>query len=719
MTAIRSTPFFSTDESLLLPNQTSLFFMKKIFTLAAALALPLIAAARPASPEVMQHVNPDGSVVEFRTFGDSFFNYTTDVNRDVILTRNAEGYLVPLVRDGRVFHAVDADIKTLEAEAAAKLTIKSSKQNRMADIDFNGRTLYPSIGEAPALVILLEYADTEFVSADPKLQYTRFCNEEGYSDYDGRGSVKDYFKACSNGKFAPNFEVYGPVKLKEKSSYYAGTGTNLPQANHNARFGEAIKEAIEALDDEVDFSRYDMDKDGTIDNIFFLYAGYGQADTGNRDLIWPHEWDYLVYTDGISNLGSMLKLPRLTPDNVEVRSYACSNELNGSQRIPVSKRPYLDGIGAFCHEYGHVLGIPDLYNTSTINTKSPGYYDVMDQGSYNLNSTCPPLFSAYEQWVCRWIEFDEAANDTDVTLHPMSSEERNALRYQGKRSIPPFTADADFHVFEYRAQEGWDAGLPDEGMFIWRINFNKNVWTSNIVNSNGTPHVEMINVPGTAAFAWPGAEGEFPYIAPSQNALVSATSGKTLDITLSDITWDKEADVITFGYNTVSVLTDAPVLNAHPTVETDARRVHLSWTPVEGATDYILSLQRTNNSGVSLSVEDYDNKRTGNVTSLVIENISEREWTQLFTASIRAFNGIPSTAVSNIINFRPSELAEDTGVDEIAGEIPMIFGGAGCNYAPDNAEVYTLGGIRTGKENLPAGVYIVKTPSAVAKVVVR
>ena len=350
MTAIRSTPFFSTDESLLLPNQTSLFFMKKIFTLAAALALPLIAAARPASPEVMQHVNPDGSVVEFRTFGDCFFNYTTDVNRDVILTRNAEGYLVPLVRDGRVFHAVDADIKTLEAEAAAKLSIKSSKQNRMADIDFNGRTLYPSIGEAPALVILLEYPDTPFESADPKLQYTRFCNEEGYSDYDGRGSVKDYFKACSNGKFAPNFEVYGPVKLKETSSYYAGTGTNLPQSNHNARFGEAIKEAIEALDDEVDFSRYDMDKDGIIDNIFFLYSGYGQADTRDPKLIWPHEWDYLVYTDGVSNLGSMLKLPRLTPDNVEVRSYACSNELNGSDKIPVSMRPYLDGIGAFCHQ---------------------------------------------------------------------------------------------------------------------------------------------------------------------------------------------------------------------------------------------------------------------------------------------------------------------------------------------------------------------------------
>lgn len=692
--------------------------MKKLYTLAAAIAIPFLAAARPASPEVMRHTNPDGSVVEFLIFGDENFNYATDINRTNILSFSPEGYLAPQIRNGRVMNATPANIMTL-AEEHLSASPSKGKQNRMAAIDFNGRSMYPTIGEVPALVILLEFSDGKFVKDDPAAYYNRFCNEARFSEYGGRGSVKDYFTACSNGKFSPNFEIYGPVKLKETSRYYTGAGTNMPNAGHNARFGEAIKEAIDQLDPTIDFSRYDLDNNGTIDSIFFIFSGYGQADTGNKDYVWPHEWDFLGYT--VEN-NHPLQLERLIVDNVEVRDYACTNELNGKRGIPVAQQPYIDGIGAFCHEYGHVLGLPDFYDTTNTGTRTPGAYSVMADGSYNLNSTCPPLFSAYEQWVCRWIEFDEAADGSSYTLHPMDSADRNAMRIQLKSKIPPFTTDPDFYVFENRSNSGWDISLDEHGLYIWQIDFNKNAWTSNKVNANLKSRVRMVNLPGkTTSYAWPGEDGAHSYILPSQNILVSASSGKTLNSTISSITYDPFISTdVTFDYNKAVQLTDAPVLSPNPTAQASEHKINLEWSKVEGATDYLLTVERRDNSGNVRYVNGYNEKAVGNVLSTTIDNISEGAWTQSFTVWVRAYNGIPASATSNKIVFTPADLPEGSGVGEVEMEVPVVFGGTGCIHAPENAKVYTLGGIETGKDNLPAGIYIVKTETGfTAKVIVR
>ncbi len=694
--------------------------MKKILTLAATIALPLLAIARPASPEAMQHVNPDGTIVEYRLCGDENFNYMTDLSSENILSVNTSGYLAPKLQGGKILKATGANIAMLRAahEASLPASYARSNQARMAAVDFNGRTKYPTIGEVPALVILLEFDGTPFSSPDPVAQYTRFCNEEGYSDYGGKGSVKDYFKACSNGKFSPTFEVYGPVKLKGDSRYYAGSGTDLPNHDHNARFGEAIKEAIEALDPYVEFNRFDLDNDGVIDSIFFLYSGYGQADTGNKDYVWPHEWNYIAYTkDNNSPIG----LPRLYADGVEVQDYACSNELNGSQKIPVSLRPYLDGVGAFCHEYGHVLGLPDFYDTSNTKTVTPGVYSVMASGSYNQNSTCPPLFSAYEQWVCRWIEFEEATNDTSYTLYPMSSDERNAMRIQLVKRVPIYKADPDYYVFENRLQTGWDASLPQQGMLIWQIKYDKDRWVNNQVNVNRDPCVRILSVPDNPAqYAWPGDDQKYCYILPSQNILVSATQNKVIDATISNITYDPFiSPLVTFDYNKTTQLTDAPVLNSYPTVETASHKIHFSWSEVPGATDYMLTVERRDASGNMKTVGDYNEKRVGNVLSTVVDNVPASVWEQTFTAYVRAFNGIPASATSNKVVFIPAKMTEDTAVDEIEVDVPSIFGGVGCIYAPEDARVFTLGGIETGRENLPAGIYIVKTTNSTAKVMVK
>lgn len=693
--------------------------MKKFYALAAAAVFPLLASARPASPELMSHTNPDGTIVEFHAFGDGDFNYMTDADRQTILRLNSDGFMVPCVLNGRTLRPVAEDIEALREQQLKSLPA-SARQARMAALDYNGRSQYPTTGEVHGLVVLLEFSDTPYSMEDPQKQYDRFCNEEGYSDFEGKGSARDYFIASSRGKFQPHFDVVGPVKLKHNSRYYSGNDDpSLYNSGHNARFGVAIQEALEYLDPIIDFSKYDLDNNQEIDNIFFFYSGYGQADnTNNKDLIWPHQWDYLGFTkDGGNSLG----LPRLYVDGVEMRTYACTNELNGNKQIPASMRPYLDGIGAFCHEYGHVLGLPDLYDTLKTNTVTPGNYSIMDTGSYNCNSTCPPLFSAYEQWVCNWLEYDEAEDATTYTLPPLGNNDAKAVRIRIRRPASTVQYYPEYFVLENRNQSGWDYYLPQHGMFIWHIDYDKSAWTSNRVNISGRARVELISSPGDASvIGWPGDDNQFPYILPSQDVLVSRSTRKTLDVTISSITYDPYLSPdLTFDYNNAVQLTGAPVLSDSPTIGKGVRELYLNWTKVEGATDYALTVTRRDAAGRTFTVSSLNETLVGNVDHFTVRNISAAAWTQVFTAYVRAFNGLPATTTSNKVMFVPADLNENTGVDEISGEIPFICGGVGCIYAPEGAKVYNLNGIETGLTDLPAGIYIVVAKGATAKVAVR
>ena len=197
---------------------------KNLYALAAMAAVALPALSRPASPELMRHTNPDGTVVEFYMNGDENFNYLTDKDRSVVLERQGQK-IIPMVRNGRNLMFNEANINMLKAERGVSNPVVSAsagKVNRMASLDASGRSTYPTKGNVRACVILLEYPDTPFSMADPVDQFSRFCNEKGYSDYNSKGSAKDYFEACSGGQFSPTFDVYGPIKLKHDAPWYVG-----------------------------------------------------------------------------------------------------------------------------------------------------------------------------------------------------------------------------------------------------------------------------------------------------------------------------------------------------------------------------------------------------------------------------------------------------------------------------------------------------------------
>ena len=693
--------------------------MKQI--LAGVLAgLPLLAMARPATPEVIRYANPDGSVAEVRLFGNEDFNYLTDKACQRVLDIDAYGKIVPMEFHGRQLTTSAADLSQLRAEKMPLMPMRSDKIHRMAALDNNGRSTYQTTGEVPALVILLEYPDRPFTTADPVETFHKMCNEEGYSDYSSHGSARDYYIDASNGKFKPNFEVFGPVKLQHEARYYTGIDEpSLSGSGRTARFGNAIEEAVKALDGQIDFSRYDLDKDGNVDNIFFFYSGYGQADTGDRTTVWPHQADFWRFT---TMYPTSIGLDRLYVDGVEVRTYACSNELNASSKIPDEDKPFIDGVGAFIHEYGHVLGLPDFYDTNETHTYTPKSYSIMDTGSYNNLSTQPPTFSAYEKWVCNWLEYTDAADGETYSLPALTQPGAQAVRLRIRRPGGGVRYSPEYYIIESRMPESWDVTLPQHGLLIWHIDYDRAYWEANQVNVGGNPRVEIIRSnPSAEDYAWPGAYDEYTFITPSTDVkLTPHNYASTFKPWISNISWDSETGTGSFEYNKyTSYPEDATVLHDNPTANTSNREVYLKWDAVDGADSYLLTVTYDNGRGSHVVYSTYDEFDMGNQTNATIYNIPQAFWEREFKAKVRVVKTYPSTKESNEITFVPASLEEGSGVDEIVTDATVIYGADGMIVAPAEARVFSVNGVETGKTNLDAGLYIVVCGGKSYKVIVR
>lgn len=691
----------------------------------ALVGLPLLALGRPASPELITITNADGTTAKVRLIGNEHFSYMTDAAGERIMEFDKAGNIRQATRNGRGLTSGKSDINLLMAEQLPVEQPLTSTVSRMAALDNTGRTTYPTVGEIHGLVVLLEYADTPFSTPDPVKTFSDLCNKEGYSDYGSVGSARDYYMACSNGLFRPTFDVVGPVKLAHEAAWYVGAGSEddptLPNYGKGARFGVAIQEAFAALDDTLDFSQYDLDEDGCIDNIFFFYSGYGQADTGNKNLVWPHQSDYLGYTNAYA---ISLGLPRLYADGVEMRTYACANELNGSASIPANKKPYIDGIGGFVHEYGHVIGLPDLYDVTGGFTKTPGKFSVMDKGSYNGLSTCPPIFSAYEKWLCRWIEYTDAVEGESYDLHALTSgDDANAVRIRIRRPGSGNNYYSEYFVLESRKAESWDEPLDESGMMIWRINFDNKQWVANQVNVGGKPYVEICEADDAKNLTmWPGSENEVSYLTPDMDQALVSSKNRNFKVWLSNIRYDDEKGVASFDYNKYTEYPEDVTVMKPATAEQAKHNIVLSWEPVQGADDYLLTVKYKNAAGKENAYIGFNGVSTEGKTYAFVNNVPVSLWGNQFSAEVKVLKNYPSKLSSNVITFVPAELEEydPSGVEQITdGASIAVYGGHGEIIAPDGARVFNINGIETGKTDLPAGLYIVVCDGKSVKVAVK
>ena len=405
--------------------------MKKILViLFAALFFAAIASAVPARRGTFKYTQPDGTVLTLQLHGDEFYHWTT----------NEAGETVEIGEDGYYRPVSETTLSTR----------RNAAQSRRARISRSrAKTGHVAVGQKHFLVVLVQFKDTKFQSSNNKAAFQNMLNQQGYSVNGATGSARDFYYDNSKGYFEPIFDVYGPVTLSNNMSYYGG---NDSSGNDKAP-EQAVKEACQSLNSQIDFTQYDNDGDGTVDLVFMYYAGYGEADSGKADTIWPHQWE-LSEAD-IS----------LTLDGKTIDKYACSNELVGYG----SDQGKLEGIGTVCHEFGHAMGLPDFYDTdySNYNGEAGGMYDysTMCGGPYNNNGKTPPYFTTEERVMLGWIDPEDAYKTFDKSgTYTLTSVQNGNQAY-----MLPTDQDGEYFTFECRTLEGWDQYIPQPGLVVCHV----------------------------------------------------------------------------------------------------------------------------------------------------------------------------------------------------------------------------------------------------------
>lgn len=461
--------------------------MKKIGLIAILSLMVCSAWAIPARRGGIIKTQPDGSQITVYQHGDEHFRWMT----------NAKGEWLKVDENGfyQVTEALSAEEIRTKQMAAPSRVAQAQKVATPLNIAPRG------------LVILVNFTDVAFTTdkaeMDSMLIGKNYTRDYSYN-YGGRkyfvtseGSAWKYFYDSSNGQYSPQFDVVGPVTVSKNMAYY---GKNNPSTDFDNAPWTMVKEACQLVDDSVDFSLYDNDKDGYVDFVYVIYAGYGEADGGEENTIWPHSYWLL-------DAGVTCKV-----DGKCVDLYACGNEMD-------SYTNHHTGIGTFCHEFSHVLGLPDLYETTGYGThKTIGSWSILDYGPYNNDGNTPPAYSAYEQFFMGWLTPRLIVDPENVVLNELqtsdnallisTSDEHNLLGNDPK----PTT----FYMVENRQQVGWDEYIPGHGMMLTKIQYSSNTWMDNTVNNNARKMgVDLIEADGKTpdiySSGFDGKEGDlFP-----------------------------------------------------------------------------------------------------------------------------------------------------------------------------------------------------------------
>ncbi len=473
--------------------------MKRIFTLCALALAATAAFAVPAKPGQWKTIRlADGTELRAELKGDEWGSYW--------LAENGKAYNES--PDNAFFIQVDA--AAINA-SASKMRAERNMQRSTAMARAAGNAARGAVftGKKKGLIILANFknATIRFSKEHTKEFFEKVANTENYSDTElgYTGSIRDYFKAQSLGKLDVEFDVVGPVQLPRKTEYYgqdAGSGAAVQRDIHA---GEFAADAIKAADEYVNFADYDWDGDGTVEQVFILYAGKGQHDGGGSYTIWPHQ----------SKLSASDYKSALNLDGVTIDTYACSSELQGTGSVC--------GIGTICHEFSHCLGYPDLYDGTSGNW-GMGSWDIMDMGSYINDGFTPACYTGLERMLAGWQNATVLRNDTTVTgMQPISEGGEFFIIYnEGYKN--------EFYILENHQNVGWDKKRTGTGLLVTYADYSESVWKGAAPNSGSSySRCTVITADGVKSDNYP-ENNAFPY--GTVNSLTdSSTPAATLNHT--------------------------------------------------------------------------------------------------------------------------------------------------------------------------------------------
>ncbi|RPH28089.1 MAG: M6 family metalloprotease domain-containing protein [Bacteroidales bacterium] len=334
---------------------------------------------------------------------------------------------------------------------------------------------FPTTGSRKLVCILMGFLDKPFTKTQS--DFNNLFNQVGYSVDNATGSIKDYYLENSYGQLDLTVTVAGPYTSNNNMSYYGGNNTSGDDKDPKALVTEAVNKA----NADVNYADFDNDNDGTVDGVYVIYAGYGEEAGASADAIWAHAWG-------------------ITPvvlDSKTVSSYSCSAELRGTSGTGLTR------IGVICHEFGHVMGAADYYDTDAeiggeyIGT---GKWDLMAAGSWNNGGATPAHHNPYTKiYDYAWTTATTLISGTNITLN--NAEENSNSFYRVNT-----TTSNEFYLIENRQKHKFDTYIPGHGMIIYHVDGNSIITSGNAINAGA--HQGMYPVCANAAGNPPNLYGE-------------------------------------------------------------------------------------------------------------------------------------------------------------------------------------------------------------------
>ncbi len=441
----------------------------------------------------------DGTTITVRAYGDEDLSYFLASDGTLLYQEGTNFYIAGVKADGTLYStgvlAHEPSMRTIKEISAIKAQnakafynsmetqAKANKVRREPMTPDN--SLLPSLGKHKIPVILVEFSDVEFSVENPKATFDKYLNGKELFNKEtdpemgqNYASVAKYFKDMSFGKFEPEFEVYGPVNLgKPLATYGAGYSSE-------ENMGLLLTDVCTAVDDEVDFTQYDSNDDGNIDLIYIIYAGFSQSIAGNS-------------TDCIHPKSGYLSLAK-SFDGMDVKRYGVNNELNGTP-ADQANGPIINGIGLFCHEFSHCMGLPDLYPKSgsiaeaCIN-QNMDYWSLMDAGEYTANGYRPTAYTAWERERLGWMEIGTLTGPSNVELKSLDEGGAAFRIYNDKDET-----GHEYYIVENVQNNGWNKNLFGNGLMVTHVDYLSSQFSlggCKVNNTGGHPRMHVMAADG-------------------------------------------------------------------------------------------------------------------------------------------------------------------------------------------------------------------------------
>lgn len=598
------------------------------------LFLPGRALGVPAYPYPVSIKQPDGTSLTVVLKGDEFHHYFT----------TEDGYLIAKDKNGvfnyarkgehgrKITTRVKANnistrlpqernfIKTLERNPDFSKERLIARQKRAPAVKSSAGTFarFPRTGSPRSLVILVNFSNLSFITPDPQVAFTNLLNEEGYSLNGATGSARDYFRDNSMGAFTPIFDVVGPYTLPKPYEFYGKNDLDGYDENPVQMIIDACKAAH---DDGIDFSIYDTENDGLIDNVFVYYAGHNEAENYEENTIWPHRWEVMP---GINYNGTE---ESITFDGKRIMDYACTSELRGKSGTEMA------GIGTFTHEFGHVIGLVDMYPTDGAEHHTLSKWDIMDDGVYLNEGRTPPSYNSFERFSLGYLKpivLNEPL-EVEELIHLAESNTAYLITNTSNFRLYPQNTN-EYFLLENRQQTGWDAFLPGHGLIAYRINYDATDWEYNSPNNEpdkmGVEIIPADNIRSIGTLAgdpYPGTSKNNILIPKSRDGNYWETQ-PVLGITEKD-------SIISFKYKGGHL--SPPKVSEATDITYGSFKA--SWEAIDGIAGYYLSVSAIENDGTHTPVIT---DQWVDSTNLVVNNlVSDKEYVYTVRGSYK--NEIP------------------------------------------------------------------------------